>query len=402
MHTLTNGPPADPAPMTDPCDIHVILPGAGHDASPRRAMRAALATAASTIVVVAPGDDPAAATGLARHLDAETDVAFASHGGRLGPGRGSFAIRRDALARLDITEGWPVVGYEIAAQVAAGGGRVMALDGADAGPVPRRAPVVKARWSRPVVWRRERLARRRAPEAWDASDTELASTLDNLDAATNYADWIVALMAPYLRGRILEVGAGHGTFTSLLARYGPVTATELSERAVAVLRERYAGSDRITVRHVDELTDAAFDTAVMVNVLEHIDDDVGALHSLRSDLSPGGNIVIYSPAFNALYSRFDAAVGHYRRYTKATLARAIDDAGLEAVDIRYVNAAGALAWYVVATRLGRRPTEGWSTQLFDRVAVPVVRRVEHRVAPPFGQSLLAVARRPGQRSVTSS
>jgi hypothetical protein len=103
-----------------------------------------------------------------------------------------------------------------------------------------------------------------------------------------------------------------------------------------------------------------------------------------------------------LYSRFDAAVGHYRRYTKASLARAIDDADLEVVDITYVNAPGALAWYVVATRLGRRPTEGWSTRLFDRLAVPVARRAEQRVEPPFGQSLLAVARRPSVQSVTSS
>ena len=284
----------------------------------------------------------------------------------------------------------------------AAGGAVATPAGRARTPTPTRAAAVRLRWSKPVVWRRQRLARRRAPEAWDASDRELAGTLDNLDAATNYADWIVSLMAPYLGGRILEVGAGHGTFTSLLARYGPVTATELSERAVAVLRERFAGQEGVTVVPVDELTDAGFDTAVMVNVLEHIDDDVGALRSLRDDLCPGGHLLIYSPAFNALYSDFDAAVGHYRRYTKPSLGRVLDDAGLEAVDIRYVNAVGARAWYLVATRLGRRPTEGWSTQLFDRGAVPVVRRLERRVRPPFGQSLLAVARRPADGSVTST
>jgi SAM-dependent methyltransferase len=243
------------------------------------------------------------------------------------------------------------------------------------------------------VWRRDRLARRRTPEDWDASDTELASTLDNLDDAVNYADWIISLMAPYLSGRILEVGAGHGTFTELLARYGPVTATELSDRAVALLEERYAGSEGVTVVHADELKDSGYDAAGMVNVLEHIDDDVGALCSLREDLTPGGHVLIYSPAFNALYSRFDAAVGHHRRYTKASLVRVMDDADLEVVDARYVNAPGALAWYIVATRLGRRPTEGWSTRLYDRAAVPVARRMEQWATPPFGQSLLVVARR---------
>jgi 2-polyprenyl-3-methyl-5-hydroxy-6-metoxy-1,4-benzoquinol methylase len=394
--------------MALPSDIHVILPGGGASSSPRRALRAAAATGAATVVVLAPGDGDDV---TARLAGADGDVVFVSSGGLLGPGAGSFAVRADVLAGVDVTEEWPAVGYEIAAQVAARGGRVGAIGGRVAvldghgrghGRASGRALTARVRWSKPVVWRRDRLARRRTPETWDASDTELASTLDNLDGAANYADWIVSLMAPYLHGRILEVGAGHGTFTELLARYGTVTATELSERAVGVLRERYAGSDQVTVRHVDELTETGFDAAVMVNVLEHIDDDVGALRSLGGDLRPGGQIVIYSPAFNALYSRFDAAVGHHRRYTKGSLARTIDDADLELVDIRYVNAVGALAWYVVATRLGRRPTEGWSTQAFDRVAVPFVRRVERRVTPPFGQSLLAVARRPTGPSVTSS
>ena len=386
-----------------PADIHVILPAERTSASPRQVLRAALATDADVIVVVAPGDAPDVSSRLAAPVaNGDVAVAFSWPAGRLGPGAGSFAVRREVLAALDITEDWAAVGYEIAAQVTASGGKVTTGPGRAATPAPTRAAAVRLRWSKPLVWRRARLARRRAPEAWDESDRELASTLDNLDAATNYADWIVSLMAPYLRGRILEVGAGHGTFTRLLARYGPVTATELSERAVTVLRERFADMEGVTVVHVDELTDAGFDTAVMVNVLEHIDDDVGALRSLRDGLCPGGHVLVYSPAFNALYSDFDAAVGHYRRYTKPSLGRVLDDAGLETVDIRYVNAVGALAWYVVATRLGRRPTEGWSTQLFDRGAVPVVRRVERRVAPPFGQSLLAVARRPLADSITST
>ena len=144
-------------------------------------------------------------------------------GGLLGPGAGSFAVRRDVLADLDITEDWPAVGYEVAAQVAARGRRgSTSCDGRRPPRRPRRAPPPSgcAGRSRSCGGGTGWPAGAR-PEAWDASDTELASTLDNLDAATNYADWIVALMAPYLRGRILEVGAGHGTFTNLLARYGP-------------------------------------------------------------------------------------------------------------------------------------------------------------------------------------
>ncbi len=388
--------------MTPSSDIHVILPAGTAAPAPRQALRAANGNNA-IVVVISPGDVAESAERLALPVrEGRADAVFGGRHRIFGPGAGSFALRRETLERLEITEAWPEVGYEVAAQVTATGGRVLSLD--DKTPVapPRIGTVLrtKARWSKPVVWRRDRLERRRTPEDWDASDTELASTLDNLDGAVNYAAWIVALMAPYLSGRILEVGAGHGTFTNLLARYGSVTATELSERAVALLEERYEGSDRVTVVHADELKESAFDTAVMVNVLEHIDDDVGALCKLRDDLRPGGHVLIYSPAFNALYSRFDAAVGHHRRYTKASLVRAMDDAGLEVVEARYVNAPGALAWYVVATRLGRRPTEGWSTRLYDRAAVPVARRVEQWITPPFGQSLLVVSAPAGRAVAT--
>ncbi len=343
---------------------------------------------------------------VAALTDADANAADAAFSARpkgvrrvLGPGAAPFAIRREALADLDVTEDWAEVGYELAAQLTAHGRTVVELadePATDPATRSRALPLVRVRvrWSRPVVWRRERLARRRSPKEWSAADTELASTLDNLDDATNYAEWIVALMAPHLSGRILEVGAGHGTFTDLLARFGPVTATELSDRAVALLEARYVGSARVTVVHVEDLHDSAFDTAVLVNVLEHIDDDVGTLRSVGDDLRPGGEVVVFSPAFNALYSRFDSAVGHYRRYTRATLVRAVADADLELVEARYVNAPGALAWYVLATRLGQRPTAGWSTMIYDRVVVPVVRRVEQWWRPPFGQSLLVVARRP--------
>src|ERR1700730_16205652 len=194
MQTLTIGPPG--SPMTSPSDIHVILPADAAEAAPRRVLRSAADDGDAAIVVVrGAGDGPGSAERLAAPV--REDRADAVFGGRhrvLGPGAGSFALPRKALAGLDLTEDWPEVGDEVAVRGAAAGGRVLTLDD-DAPIAPARIGRTlraKARWWRPVVWRRNRLARRRSPEDWDASDTELASTLDNLDAATNYADWIVS------------------------------------------------------------------------------------------------------------------------------------------------------------------------------------------------------------------
>jgi SAM-dependent methyltransferase len=380
--------------------ILVALPQvAGWGAAVRRGCRAADDGDPDTVIVaLQPGDAASVIEALAdavRH-GADLAVGRSPRRARRGAPAGSFALRLRVLADLELNEEGPELTEEVVAQARALGLLVEIWPQASSSLRLRASRVArsKVRWSSPVVWRRQRLARRRVPRTWDESDAELASTLDNLDDAHNYADWIVALMAPYLAGRILEVGAGHGTFTGLLAEFGPVTATELSDRAVSVLGDRYAHSERVTVRHAGALGNATFDTALMVNVLEHIEDDVAALRSLRGRLCDGGHVVVFSPAFNALYSSFDADIGHYRRYTRTSLRRVIRDADLELVELRYVNAPGALAWYVVATRLGQRPTEGWLTRLYDRAAVPVVRRMEGRFQPPFGQSLLAVGRRP--------
>jgi 2-polyprenyl-3-methyl-5-hydroxy-6-metoxy-1,4-benzoquinol methylase len=382
----------------------VALPdAAGWGAAVRRGIRAAEGRDHSGVIVaLQPGDAATVIEALADAVRHGADVAVgrSPRPRRRGAPAGSFALRVGLLSDLELNEEGPELTEEVAAQARALGLLVEVWPQASSS-LPLRPALVarsRVRWSSLAVQRRQRLARRRVPKGWDESDAELASTLDNLDGAHNYADWIVALMAPYLTGRILEVGAGHGTFTGLLAEFGPVTATDVSERAVSLLAERYADSEGVTVCPADALGDATFDTAVMVNVLEHIEDDVGALHALGARLSRAGHIVVFSPAFNALYSAFDADIGHYRRYTRSSLRRVIRDADLESVDMRYVNAPGALAWYLVATRLGQRPTEGWLTRLYDRAAVPVVRRIEGRVRPPFGQSLLAVARRPIPRA----
>jgi SAM-dependent methyltransferase len=239
--------------------------------------------------------------------------------------------------------------------------------------------------------------RRRGPADFDDADREMAEALDNLVAASNYADWIVEMAAPHLGPEILEVGAGHGTLTRRLAAHGRVTATDLSPRCVAALRESYGGCEGVEVLHgdVDALAGTrSFDTAVLVNVLEHIPDDRAALRSLWDTLRPGGTAVLFVPAFEALYGTFDSMVGHYRRYRRSALAALVADTGFDVVEARYVNSVGALAWWLMVRQLGRFPKSATSIRLYDRTVTPVVRRIEARRPPPFGQSVFCVGRRP--------
>jgi SAM-dependent methyltransferase len=233
------------------------------------------------------------------------------------------------------------------------------------------------------------------------ADLELDDALDNLDGADNYASWILGLMEPYLGCEILEVGAGNGTFTELLAKQSDrrVVATDVSQRRVDVLSDRFCRVPNVEIVRGEVGAIArpdTFDAAVLVNVLEHIEDDNDGLRQVWWSLKPGGRLILWVPAYEALYGDFDRKVGHYRRYQLDGLKTKMSAAGFEMVQIHYANAIGAVAWWVLACVLRRTPTRRSSVVFFDRYVVPAVKYLEAKRRPPFGQSIFAVAVRPSQ------
>jgi glycosyltransferase involved in cell wall biosynthesis/protein-L-isoaspartate O-methyltransferase len=231
-----------------------------------------------------------------------------------------------------------------------------------------------------------------------AADRELEEVLHELDQNSgNYADWIADLLRPHLGKSVLEVGAGHGSITERLATGDRrVIASDLSPRCVQRLRDRFGDRGDIEVVEGDARTGAAgrhIDSAVLVNVLEHVEDDVQALRDLYDALEPGGSIVVFAPGMPSLYGAFDERVGHFRRYTRSTLATALARAGFDVPSAEYVNAPGTLAWWLVVRRLGASPTQGGLAAIYDRAVVPIARRIESATPPRFGQSVLAVGRK---------
>jgi SAM-dependent methyltransferase len=220
--------------------------------------------------------------------------------------------------------------------------------------------------------------------------------LESLATARNYIAWLSSLARPYLGDDPLEIGSGAGDYadTWLAAGVGRLTVTEADPRLLGMLRSRFAGDDRVTVRELELGAEAEGDHSAIVafNVLEHIEDDVAALRGARALVRPGGAVVMFVPAFGFAMSRFDRAIGHHRRYTKTTLRAAFEAAGIAVERLDYVNAAGLPAWVVAMKWLGGEPREGLLLSAWDRLVVPVMRRVEAGKAPPFGQSLLAVGR----------
>jgi SAM-dependent methyltransferase len=129
------------------------------------------------------------------------------------------------------------------------------------------------------------------------------------------------------RARILDAGCGSGRNMVDLARHGDVTGVELSDASAALARERRAGE--VLEGSVMEMPFAAdsFDLAVSLDVIEHLDDDGGALRELRRVVAPGGALLVTVPAYQWLWSGHDEINHHHRRYSRATLLAAARAAG---------------------------------------------------------------------------
>jgi SAM-dependent methyltransferase len=223
--------------------------------------------------------------------------------------------------------------------------------------------------------------------------------LDSLDGMRNYHAWIARRFAPYLGARIIEAGAGIGTFAEHLLAAAPdahLTLVEPAENNYPHLRARFAGRPRVrTVQgYLEEAgEDGCADAVVAVNVMEHVRDDDGFLHTAHRLLAPGGHALIFVPALPALYGTLDEAFEHFRRYTKPVLTERLRTAGFNPLRVQYTNLPGIAAWWLSGKVLRRRTVTARDAQLYDRWVVPWIRSLERVWTPPLGQSLVAVARR---------
>ncbi|TCC56193.1 class I SAM-dependent methyltransferase [Kribbella pittospori] len=207
------------------------------------------------------------------------------------------------------------------------------------------------------------------------------------------------LIAPHCGRTVLEVGAGLGEFASQFTGLDRLVLTDADPDAVELLAERFADRPEVEARQLalgGELSvGKPVDSIVAINVLEHIEDDAAALKSLSRLVIPGGTIVLWVPGYQQLYGEFDRRVGHFRRYTPATLRDAFERAGLRVELAKPVNLLGGIAWWAAVRRGGSTKPNPRLVSIYDRFVVPVTRAVESVVPVPFGQTVLGVARVPG-------
>ncbi len=223
--------------------------------------------------------------------------------------------------------------------------------------------------------------------------------LEAMSFANNYHRWIASELSSHLGKHVAEVGAGIGNFSDFLLGAGAerLSAFEPSVNMYPVLAEKFAQEPRVDTYHTffedesDRFADC-FDAVAYVNVLEHIEDDGLALRHAHKTLRSQGHLLVFVPALKFLFSDLDRKVGHFRRYTKRELIDVVNSAGFDIESCRYFDVMGIIPWYIAFVLLGQT-TSGTNVTLYDRLVVPVMRRVESVVKPPLGKNLLLVARK---------
>ncbi|MEN3611443.1 class I SAM-dependent methyltransferase [Plantactinospora sp. ZYX-F-223] len=237
----------------------------------------------------------------------------------------------------------------------------------------------------------------RAPATLAESTVLQSAVLEDLRSAVNHNRWLLSLSEPWLGDDPLEIGSGLGEAAAIWAADGrKMTASEADPGRLARLRERFDNHPTVRVRELAvPIRESADHSAVVaLNVLEHIEDDVAALRDFARLVRPGGRIVLIVPAFEQAMSNFDRRIGHFRRYRVPTMTATLRRAGLRPVRVQYVNSIGLLGWMLLVKALDGEPREGMPLKIYDRLCVPVLRRVEERIRVPFGQSVFAVAETP--------
>jgi SAM-dependent methyltransferase len=231
-----------------------------------------------------------------------------------------------------------------------------------------------------------------------------AEDLEVMSDAENYVNWIFSeLVAPHLGRSVLEIGSGIGTYSPrILAdpKVQRLTCVEVDPDCNATAKLAIAAAEpRKPVEHVvadylaAPLHKDEFDTALLVNVLEHLRDDRAAVRKARSELRMDGTLVIFVPAFGLLMSALDRRLGHHRRYTTASLRKLLEGAGFSVTTLRYYNLTGFLGWLWRFRIRGRTEQSRDLVRVFDRFVLPVQLRLERAVALPVGQSVYAIAKK---------
>ena len=205
--------------------------------------------------------------------------------------------------------------------------------------------------------------------------------------------------------KILEIGCGNGVvlkqFNEQLNK--SVDGCDLNLYALNMIKDVPGKKYVYNIYDLDKQLVNQYDTVILLDVVEHIGNDVEFLKTASKHLKPGGHVLINVPALQSLFSRYDTQAGHQRRYNKKSLRSLCNNAGLDLVGLEYwglslLPMAFIRKFILLAVaqdkiiETGFKPPAPWMHKVFK-----FMMRIETKLfkSPFLGSSLVMVAKTKG-------
>ena len=228
----------------------------------------------------------------------------------------------------------------------------------------------------------------------------VGSELEVFQHAVNWKAYFRSHISEHLSGHVLEVGGGVGATSQLLCdgRQQIWTILEPDKTLREQMRVRFDAAGLAAPVEIlggtlaDLPNGRLFDAILYIDVLEHIEDDRDELRRAAEHLAPHGRLIVLAPAHNYLFSEFDRAIGHFRRYSRRTLLDAAPS-GVRLDKALYLDSVGMCASLANRLFLKRvRPTLG-NIRFWDSYLVRSSRLIDPILRYSLGKSVLAVWRK---------
>jgi glycosyltransferase involved in cell wall biosynthesis len=219
--------------------------------------------------------------------------------------------------------------------------------------------------------------------------------LSELEHARRFNYWMGQTLRPFIGDRVLEIGAGIGTLTNQFIPRELYLASDINPHYIRYLQSYSFGKPYLHILKVDAGEpehfvglEGNFDTALMINVLEHVPDPEVALRNLWSSLEPGGRAIILVPQHPGLFGSLDRVLQHRERYTLSKLENALTAAGFRVEQMLDFNRVSVPGWWINGKLLRRKRFSRLQLKMLD-IAMPILSRID-RVWPWSGLSIIGV------------
>ena len=216
--------------------------------------------------------------------------------------------------------------------------------------------------------------------------------LDNFDRAVIWRKYIFLQIKKFINGNVLEVGAGIGSFTNNYKDIpNQITLSEVDKENLSKIKEKFKNTNFNFTSEITKNIDKKFDTIMYLNVLEHIKDDNEEISNAFKKLNP----IILVPAHNKLYSKFDKAIGHYRRYEIEFFKKIkINDSKL--INLSYLDSTGYFLYYLnkIFFKEEVYPSK-LKIFIWDKFFTPITYFLDKILMYKFGKNILYIIKKSG-------